>query len=53
MDIFYGLDQDEGKTLPTFANKIEELLSKVRQMFPNALTVQKFKPGWWSTTLMQ
>ena len=43
MGNFYKLDQDEVETVCTFANKIDDLLSEVRQMFSNDLTQAQAK----------
>ena len=38
---FYGVEQEEEESVPSSANKIGGLLSKVREKFPNQVLIQK------------
>ena len=38
---FYRADQGEEETIPSFATRIEGLLSKIRERFPNQLPLQE------------
>ena len=37
----YKADQEEDETIPSFANKIEGLLSRIRERFPDQIPLQE------------